>query len=58
MQPRPPVVRNRHHAGEGSESKKKLESGIELLKRQFNKSNPAFAAAQREREEREKEMEQ
>ena len=45
MQPRLPVIRNRHHAGEGSQSKKKLESGIELLKKKFNKSNPAFAAA-------------
>ena len=48
---------HRYHAGEGTQSKRKIQSGIDLLRQKFNKQNPAFAAAQRAREERERELE-
>ena len=36
----------KYHAGEGTQSKKSIDSSLELLKQRFKKQYPGFAAAQ------------
>ena len=44
----------KYHAGEGTQSKKNIDSSISLLKQKFQRQYPGFAAARQEREKRER----